>query len=68
MVTSAPSITNIEWELISGQDLFIPGLLPPTPPEPIDFFLKEKNSEFNKNSKKRIKTRGASEGASGSPD
>ena len=55
MVTSAPLITNIEWEIISGQDLFTPGLLPPTPPEAIDFFLKEKNSEFNKNSKKELR-------------
>ena len=55
VVTSAPLITNIEWEIISGQDLFTPGVLPPIPPEPIDFFLKEKNSELNKNSKKELR-------------
>jgi hypothetical protein len=47
-------ITNIEWELISGQDLFTPGHLPPVPPEPVDHFLKEKNPD-NKNLKKELR-------------
>ena len=51
---SAPLITNTEWELISGQDLFTPGHLPPVPPEPIDYFLKEKNPD-NKNLKKELR-------------
>jgi hypothetical protein len=51
---SAPLITNIEWELISGQDLFTPGHLPPVPPEPVDYFLKEKNPG-NKNFKKELR-------------
>ena len=54
MLYSAPLITNIEWELISGQDLFTPGHLPPVPPEPVDYFLKEKNSD-NKNLKKELR-------------
>ena len=55
MVYTASSITNIEWELISGQDLFTPGFLPPIPLEPVDSFLKEKNSDNNKNSKKELR-------------
>ena len=47
-------ISNIEWELISGQDLFTPGYLPPVPPEPVDYFLKEKNPG-DKNLKKELR-------------
>lgn len=54
MLYSAPLITNIEWELISGQDLFTPGYLPPVPPEPVDYFLKEKNPD-NKNLRKELR-------------
>ena len=49
-------MSPLEWELIGGQNLFEPGTLPTNPPEAVDWFLREKDSEKGrKDPKKRSK-------------
>jgi hypothetical protein len=39
------AVTALEWELVSGFDLYTPGILGPNPPEPVDGFLRDKEQE-----------------------
>ena len=49
------NITPLDWELIGTLDLYSIGQLPPISPEPVDFFLREKDVEVQSKQREKEK-------------
>ena len=54
-LSSFVSISALEWQLIGTLDLYSVGQLPATIPEPVDYFLREKDVEGKNKSREKEK-------------